>query len=274
MNITDKYAVSKKVTNTASYTVISGAVMLIAGLVLAIFLDWSVVSSYKDLLFPALAGFIYGSQYFAYYYLFSKEDASSIIGLLYLYPIMVAILSFFFLNERFSLLTYAGMGLVILGAIMLSTRINNLKKGVTKWLIASMIVLVGLHEFFIKIATTKLPEFNGLAVGLISIGLTLLAGLFHTSTRRGIRGEFKNLKWLVLSEGFAFGGLATIYFAMAGLPATIVATIAATQPLIVLFLEKLCHAAGLGICSDQPLLAKLIPISIMVLGLLMLYEIV
>ena len=99
---------------------------------------------------------------------------------------------------------------------------------------------------------------------LICIGLTLELALFHKDTRNGVPAEFKNLKWVLLGQSLAFGGMATLYFAMAGLPATIVSTIAATQPLAVLFLEKLAHSFGIKMCSDERLLSKLLPVSIMV----------
>jgi len=221
-----------------------------------------------------VAGVIFGSQYFLYYHLLSKEDVSNIIGLIYAYPVIVALLSFFFLDERLSLLAYAGMGLILLGGLMLSSGAKNLKKGFGIWPMFLIIILVALHEFFIKLATTHLPELNGIAITLISIGLTLATGLLHAQTRQGFREEFKNLKWAVATESLTIVGLATTYFAMAGLPATIVATIASTQPLVVLFSEKILHRCGIKICSDERLLPKLVPISVIVAGIAIMYQVV
>lgn len=272
MNVTDKYVISHKVQRPSSFAVVEGVVNLCFGLVLMAFLDWSAVSSFRDILFPVIAGVIFGSQFLVYYYLLAEEDVSNVIGVIYLYPILVALLSFIFLGERFPWITYAGIGLVLVGGVLLSSNAASLKRGFIVWLMVLMVVLVALHEFFIKVATNELPALNGLAVGLVSIGVTLLAGLLHKPTRLGVGTEFKNLKWAVCGEGLAMGGLAAIYLAMAGLPATIVSTIGATQPLILLFLEKGIHASGIPLCSDVRLLTKLIPISLMVLGIVLMGE--
>lgn len=272
MNIVDKYAISHRVKRPSSFAVIEGVVNISFGLSLMAFLDWSAVSSFGDILFPVIAGIIFGSQFLIYYNLLGEEDVSNVIGMIYVYPIIVAILSYLFLGERFPWITYAGVVLVLVGGVLLSTNISSLKRGFIVWLMALMILLVALHEFFIKVATNSLPAMNGLAVGLIAIGLTLCLGLLHRPTRKGVGYEWRNLKWAVCGESLALAGLAAIYLAMAGLPATIVSTIGATQPLILLFLEKGFHASGVNICRDVRLLNRLVPISLMVLGIVLMGE--
>lgn len=274
MNITDKYVISRRVRKPMSYAVVEGAVNLALGLLLALCLDWSVVSSYKVLLYPSIAGVIYGLQYYLYYHLLAREDVSTVVGLIYLYPVIVALLSFFILGEKFSLITYGGIALILVGGLMLSLKGRSFKGGAGLGYMAAIIILVALFEFIMKLATTELPVLHGLAVMLICIGLTLELALFHGETRRGVPVELKNLNWVVLGNSLALGGMSTLYFAMAGLPATIVATICATQPLAVLFLEKLFHSLGITMCRDERLLAKLVPVTIMVCGIIMLYEII
>lgn len=273
MNITDKYVISSRVRKPISYAVVEGAVNLILGVMLALCLDWSAVTL-RVMLYPTIAGVIFGTQYYIYYHLLAKEDVSTVVGLIYLYPVIVALLSFFFLGEKFSLITYGGITLILVGGLMLSLKGGSFKGGAGLGYMAAMILMVALFEFIMKLATTELPVLHGLAIMLICIGLTLELALFHKETRNGVPAEFKNLKWVLLGQSMAFGGMATLYFAMAGLPATIVSTIAATQPLAVLFLEKLSHSFGIKMCSDERLLSKLIPVSIMVCGIIMLCEII
>jgi len=270
MNITDKYVISNKVKRPSSFAVVEGVVNLCFGLVLAAFLDWGSVNSFGDVLFPVMAGVVFGAQFLVYYYLLADEDVSNVIGVIYLYPILVAILSFIFLDEVFPLITYVGIALILAGGVRLSTNLKGIGRGFVVWLMAIMVLLVALHEFFIKIATSHLPTLNGIAVGLISVGLTLLLGLIHDRTRQGVRAEFKNLKWAVCGDSLALAGLAAMYFAMAGLPATIVSSVGATHPLILLLLEKIFHAFGVNICADPRLLRKLIPITTMVCGIVLL----
>jgi uncharacterized membrane protein len=271
-NILDKYVISHRVKRPSSFAVVGGVVNLVFGLTLAACLDWDTVSSFGDILFPIIAGIIYGSQYLIYYHMLDEEDVSNVIGMVYVYPILVAILSFLFLGERFPLITYAGIVLALVGAVLLSTHISSLKRRFIVWLMVLLVLLVALHEFFIKVTTNNLPALNGLAVGLIAIGLTLCLGMLHRPTRKGVGTEWRNLQWAVVGEILGLAGLTAIYLAMAGLPATIVSTIGAIQPLILLFLEKGAHAAGLNICSDVRLLNRLVPICLMVLGIVLMGE--
>ena len=97
MNVLDKFVVSHRVKSPLSFTIVAGIVNLAIGIILALFLNWTNIAV-NDLFFPAIAGLIFGSQFFLYYYLLGKEDVSNLIGFVYVYPIIVAILSFLFLN--------------------------------------------------------------------------------------------------------------------------------------------------------------------------------
>jgi len=270
MNVLDKFVIMHKVKNPISFAFIAGMVHLAIGILLALFLGWHGFTI-RELWPAALAGILLGSQFYFYYLMLAKEDVSNIIGFVYFYPIIISILSFLFLHEVLSVYSYIGMALIIAGVISLSIRTKKIKLKLGIWMIVSLIFVVALYEFFIKVSTINLPELNGIAVNSIFIGLALLPVLLHKKTRGCLAFELKNIKWAALNESFTFLGIATTYFAMKGLPATVVSSLAATQPLIVLFIEKAFHKAGLHICSDQKLAPKLISISLIVAGILLLY---
>lgn len=270
MNVLDKFVVSHRVKNPLSFTIVAGIVNLAIGIVLALFINWSNITI-NDLFFPAISGLIFGSTFFIYYYLLRKEDVSDIIGLVYVYPIIVAILSFLFLNERLSLISYLGMALILLGVIFLSIKTKKIKLKVSLWMIFSLIIFVALYEFFIKVATNNLPELNGISISSICVGLIILPGLFSKKIRSGFSKELKNFRWALLNESLTFLGILTTYFAMAGLPATIVSSIAATQPLTVLIFESLAHKVGLKISVKNNFTKKIVPVLLIVLGVVLLY---
>jgi uncharacterized membrane protein len=271
INVLDKFVVSHHVRNPLSFAIVAGIVNMFFGLVLALFLNWNGISI-SSLLFPALVGIGFGIQFFLYYHMLSKEDVSNVIGLIYFYPIIVAILSFSFLNEKLSLVSYIGMALIILGAIMLSVRMNKLKTKIALWMISLLIFTVALNEFFIKIATNHLPALNGLAISLIFLGLAIMLGFFHGKTRRGFARELRNIKWALLIESLTFLATFTVYIAIAGLPVTLVASVAATQPLAVVFLERIFSKYGKKISKDERLLPKLISIGLIVMGIIVMYS--
>src|SRR3989338_9641003 len=126
VNIFDKYIIVKKVRNPISFTTIASIISFIISLILIFLLDWSEIS-YKAMLVPIFTGILYGFQVLLYYYFLKKEDVSTLVGFVYTYPLFVAILSFFFLNEILSITSYIGMILILTGVLMLSVRLKRIK---------------------------------------------------------------------------------------------------------------------------------------------------
>jgi hypothetical protein len=66
--------------------------------------------------------------------------------------------------------------------------------------------------------------------------------------------------------------MSTLYVTMAVLPATVVSSLAAIQPLAVLLMEKALHHAGIRICDDVAFGKKLVPLALIVLGVVIIYS--
>lgn len=270
MNVFDKYVISQKVKSSLSYTAIVGLTNLMLAIIVGSFLDWSNIAA-NDLLFPILAGIMLGCAAFFYVLIVEKEDISHAVGIIYIYPLIVALLSYVFLNERIALWGYAGVGLVILGAVLLSSRIKKVHLEVNIWFLIAIIFVSGFDEFFVKISTDKISIWQGIIVNNISLGLTLLCGLFHPKIRKNFLPELTNIRWEIISALLAFGGIATIFFAMAELPATIVSSIAAIQPLFVILFERVTDQLIGKISKDHLLLPKTFAILLIVIGVALLY---
>ena len=270
MNVIDKYVLAHKVKVTLSWAAVAGVVSLLFGVILALFLKWDGITL-KALLFPASAGTLIGFSFFLYYLTMKEEDASHVTGLIYTYPVLVAILSFVFLGEVISVVSYIGMALTLLGVIMLSVRIKKIKVKASIWMIALMILIVALNEFFIKVATTNISALNGTAVNMIFMGIVASSILFNGKIRKGFAYELKNVRFSFLGVTMSLLGLLTLYLAMTALPATIVSSVAAIQPLIVLFFERIAHKKLGKITRDTEILPKLIPICLIVIGVILLY---
>ncbi len=270
MNVLDKYIVSKRVRNPLSYAPISAFAASSFGVVLAFFLDWRGIGL-ADLFFPALAGILIGLQYYVYYFVLKEEDVSHVIGLLYLYPVFIALLSYIFLGELLSGTGYIGAALCVIGAVLLSLKLN---KHATKHhilRIAELIVFVTLYEFFIKIATFTVPVAHGIAINNIVIGLVVFPLLLHKKTRQGFRRELRNVSWAYLAESTLFLAVVFTYLAMARLPVTVVSSIGAIQPLAVLGIERLFALRTTGLVKERSLASKIIPICLIVVGVALLY---
>ncbi|MBI2630466.1 DMT family transporter [Candidatus Pacearchaeota archaeon] len=270
MNILDKYVVSCKAKSPLSYSALAGLVNLLIGIVLAVFISWEGIAI-NNLLYSAIAGILLGSQFFFYYIFLKEEDASNLVGLIYVYPVFVALLSFLFLNEILPLISYFGICLILTGVLLLSLRMKKIKMKVSLWIVSVMIVVVALYEFFIKISTNNIPEINGMAINSIFLGLTVLCILFHKKTRKLFPSELRNFGWAVFTEILTFFAVFTTYLAMAGLEATIVSSAAAIQPLAALIFERIASRFKEEMTRDKNLWPKLIGICLIISGVILLY---
>ncbi len=270
VNILDKFVISNKVKSPIGFTIIAGIVTSTIGIIIAVFLNWKNVTI-TDLIFPTMAGIIFGFQYILYYLMLKKEDVANIIGWEYVYPIIVGILSFLFLNEVIPLISYIGMFFILSGATTISMKRGKIRFKVAIWSIVLFILITAFYEFFIKISTITLSAINGISVSCIFVGVVMLPGLLNKKIRKGFLREMKNLKWAILNESLTVLGIAFIFFAMAGLPATIVSSVAAIQPFAVLILEFSASKIGVKITTDTDFKKKAFSILLIVIGVVLLY---
>jgi hypothetical protein len=59
---------------------------------------------------------------------------------------------------------------------------------------------------------------------------------------------------------------------MSGLPATIVSSIGAIQPLAVLFIEKILQMLGIKLTHNGSFSQKILPLTLIVLGVIIIYS--
>ncbi|HLC53270.1 MAG TPA: EamA family transporter [Candidatus Nanoarchaeia archaeon] len=270
MNTIDKYIVSHKAKSPLSFAVVAGIINIVFGGILALFLSWKGIS-YSALTFSALAGAMMGLQIYWYYSALKKADASYVLGLYYIYPIMVVVLSVLFLNEVLSWTSYIGVLLVVAGATMITTRLKRIRMKLGLFALIGLMITGALSEFFVKISVDSLPLWHGIAVTNVTLGVCTLPLLFRRSIREKLIGELKNIRYGVLSEVFTFAGILSWYFAMQDLPVTIVASVSAAQPLAVVIFERMAHRKFGKITRDLSLKSKLIPLLFIVLGIIILY---
>lgn len=269
MYVLDKYVVSRKVKNDKSYLALTGIIYVVYSLILAAFLDWKNIS-FKDMILPIIIGVFITIQAYMYVHILHKEDISHFTGLEYTYPIIVAILSYIFLGERISLLGYIGLFVVIIGALLLSLRIKEIKLRANKYILVGLIILIGLNEFIIKISTSNINVFNGIVITWIVYGLFLIPLLLWKKNRI----DFIKQKNIILIESMidliGYAALLTLFIAMSGLPATIVSAIAISQILFTVVFEKIVDRFLGKIIRDRLILRKAVALSIIAIGVIIL----
>ncbi len=268
MNTFDKYVISHRVKFSLGYAVVSGLVNIFFGLSMVLFLSWDFnTASY---LFPVLAGILSGFAYYFYYFLMKDSDVSYLVGFIYLYPVVVAFLSFIFLSERLPVIAYFAIALILVGVILLSLRAKKIKASLLILPLAFYITILGCYEFFIKVSTNNMPFMQGLAITIFISGLTIMLGLFSRHIRHEFIIEVRNIKWAFIGEFITLVATLTLYFAMSRLTATLVASLASLQPLAVIIFERAAHKYYGKMTKDNTLLPKLGAILLIVLGVIIL----
>jgi uncharacterized membrane protein len=269
MNVLDKFVISQKVQNPLSFAAVAGVVNILYGIILASMLNWSNIG-FQHVLSPVITGALLGLQFYVYFAILKHEDVSHFIGLMFVYPAIVALLAFLFLHEKISAAGYMGVAIIVIGASLLSLRVKHVNLGKSAWMIVIATFLSAGYEFFAKIATTSIPELNGIAISCMSLGFTVLPALCHKKTRSAFPSEFLKIKWALLSEALTFLAVFSIYFAMKGLKATFVSSISAIQPLAVIVFERIVHEKYGRITKDMNLFPKLAAILLIVTGIVVL----
>jgi len=270
-DISHKYIISHKIRNGMSYLVIWGGVQLAAGILLVSFLDWRGVT-FTALLFPFFSGLLYGIESFLYITILKTEEVSHVLGFIYLYPAVTALLSWVFLNEVHGPVTYAGVLLVIIGVTFLSIKLG--RQGITLKIFGLLLLIgtmIGVHVFLVKMATIRLGELQGISIDIIALGATMMLPLFSASVRHSVPRDVRHLPWVLLGN-VELLGLACGYFAMARLPATIVSSIGALQIVVVVIFEHFLGRDAGGsnnYFGEKRLFPKLIPLSIIMAGVSM-----
>lgn len=157
MNVYDKYFIEKRMKNLYSYWFFVGVVYLLYVGIIALFLKWDSITL-TDMILPVIIGILLFFQGYFYLHILEKEDISPITGLYYTYPVIVAFLGYIFLKEALLWYGYLGIGLMIIGALLITLRLKKLSFKIKMWYIIVFTFLVALEEFSMRVAVQTIPE--------------------------------------------------------------------------------------------------------------------
>lgn len=122
VNLLDKIATDRRVRSTLAYTAYIGAVEIAVGAVECASVPWANVRAGGAalLVWPVAAGVAYGLFMYLYFFAMRITDASVLVGLMYIYPAVVCVLSYAVLGERLGAMGYSAVAVLLLGAVVLS----------------------------------------------------------------------------------------------------------------------------------------------------------
>jgi len=238
-SIVDKVMLTKYL-NSFSYLLlfIPASVILLIGTLLFVPINFNPTPFY----FAFFGGAIAVIGYYLYAIVMKKEEASRVAALTSLYPAFVAVLAAFIVNELFSLQTYVGIAIMILGAVLISYKRVSLKKMIPLTIILIIIGTNFAYAFEQTISKFSL-EFYTLwqffAIYTAGRIFMVLPSMAVPSFCKNFVRELKSLNrniYILLAFSSTFWLLGVIFFFYAASlgPITLVSTISITSPFVTL----------------------------------------
>ena len=237
--ILDKIILTKHLSSFSYFVVFTPPILAaIAGILLFIPVSFDPVPFYSAFFAGPLA--VLG--YYFYAFAMKREEASRVATLSSSYPAFVAVLAAILIGEIFSLKTYVGMAIMILGATLISYKRGTLKKLIPLAIIIMIITanfLYAAEHTISKISMGYYSFWQFFVIYLIGRTFMILPSLAIPGFRKTFVGEIKNLKrkiaFLALfSSVIWLLGMITFFYAVSLGPVTLVSTISIASPLVTL----------------------------------------
>jgi len=274
VELIDKFVVDFEIHDPIVATVICGITTFLIFQMFALMFGNFSGLDLKIILISIFVGVLYNLSTWFYYIGVQKEDLSTFIPLLSISPLFVVPLAYVFFDEVFSKLTYFGIVLIVIGAILISFKKASKSKLSSALIFASYIaVLYAIRSVLIKYATT-LADLWALMfwIGFGGIIVSLFMYIVHTrKVEHGI--SKKGILHLLISGLFTALGFLAGFFAIAKGPVTLVSALFNAQPLLVFFsvivLGALYPNVILERMDKQTMFKKFIAIVLITVGALL-----
>jgi drug/metabolite transporter (DMT)-like permease len=231
-----------------------------------------------------LAGILRAGAMTIMVYTLTKEDVSSVIPVVYTYPIFVALMAGFLLDEQLLPLHWLAITIVVAGAVLVSLRTNHSGSGINLGrsfylLLVSSILLAGA-DVTSKEALNHLSFWNMYTVTALSLSLVFL--MFCTKAQvfrklKGIPGFKQAISLLGFNEVLALLGIVLTFWAIQEGPISLVSTIIASRPIFVFVFAVLLSQIYPTFLEWRPsrgtLVLRFVAITLVVGGISLIYQI-
>jgi transporter family protein len=259
-NVTDKVVVSKHIERSETTAVLAG----VLGPVVALPLVLSGSVRLHDPTFTGLAllaGILYVVPFFLYFRSLRIEEVSRVVPMLELVPVFTVLLAAVFLDERFTIGRYAGIALLVTGAVLISLNYERRSSFHLELTGAFWLVLIASVLFAASSVLTKyLLQFSNIfdiyfwsrLGGVVPAILALLRSDLRTDIRRVAADPVtKRVHYLIGSETLNLVGLFVFTVALSLGPVSLVSAASSVQPLLVLGIVWVIAFAGRGTFEER-----------------------
>jgi len=240
VNVIDSHLVSRRFTGLREFMLLLGCIHLAYALVLSVlsplpegvdlsFVMWAIFSSLVRT--GAIVILLDGLRH---------REVSTVIPVVYTYPMFVAVIAFAALGERLAWQQWLAIGIVASGAVLISLNRepSRLRTGRSRFaLIALASLLFALADVSGKVALEQITSWNLFWIGALVLGGVFLVVSLRKSVVQAIVAlpdRTKALGLVGLNEVIAPVGIVISYWALQHGPVSLVSTLLSTRPLFVL----------------------------------------
>lgn len=226
-----------------------------------------------------IAGVLYIYTMIPYFKALSIEDASTVIALWYISPILIPFFARFFLNENLLFIQYLGFALILTGGLLISIKRNVFKKiHVSKALFMMLAsgIMLDIYYLLEKYIYQNQPFWNGflwIRIGNFVGALTILSIPKYRKSFIKIKNHlnFKSFKLIFGAELLNLIALVFIGLALSVGPVSLVTSLTNFQPLFlllyVILLSKFFPKLYQEKLSKKIIFIKTIAVALLISGL-------
>ena len=240
VTVFDSHLVSKRLPSLRAFLLPVGVIHLFLALVTAIFAPLPVAALSPAVGYAVLSSFIRVGAILILLDSLRREEISTVIPIVYTYPVFVAIMAFAFLGERLEPLQWGAVCIVVVGAVLVSMGRGPSRSDIARPRSALLLVssvLFAAADVTGKQALSEISSWNLFCIGAATMGAVFVGLGLRPYVVRSIRAMPKRRTALALLGGneiLAPIGIAMSYWALERGPVSLVSTLISSRPLFVL----------------------------------------
>ncbi len=275
VNVIDKYVLTNCVRTPNIPITVLGIIGMLTSGVIYITKGFGALS-YTNIFLSLVAGAFYLLLVFFYFKAMQIEDASRVIPLFYLNVILIAVVAAAFLGEVFTFSAYVGIVLMIIGALLISSRsISKISVGKAFWLMMLAVIFSAANNILTKYLLDFTDFWTIFSYGRIGFFVAAIP-LFYLGISELVnitKNKKRTIAIITTSELLGTVGSVSITAATAIGYVTLVNAISSLQPFFLLVLTVLISTFFPKILKEETskktVLQKLFAIAMILSGALL-----
>lgn len=236
VNMLDAFILQKKIPGLRTYLAIDAPLLTVISCTILAFVG--IQTTLPTIGILLLAGLLHGTMAVLYFKSIQEQEVSRVIPLFQLNSVILIVAGAFVFGEVFSWCIYAGAGLIILGAYILSAQgplFRSIKLHKSFWLMMGAVVALSISQLLIKNAVGTVNTATIFAWDLL--GISVIGWVFFIQKFSLVKKLFwKRIGYVGLVEIFDSTAILLLTIALITGPVGLVNTLGSTNIVFTLVL--------------------------------------